>query len=357
MSTIIDVARHAGVSKSTVSRVLTGGPVSQEARERVLAAMKALNYQPNAVARGLVSNRSMLLGVLISDVADPYYAELMRGMEERALKHRYDLLIHSTLWEQERELAYLRRLVSRRVDGVIIVGGREITDPALIDTYLHMAGQGRPLLFIDRGVDDVKVPRVEVDNVAAAREATRHLLDLGHRRIAHIAGPADVCASQARVAGYRAALADAGIPFDSNLLVAGDFKKGSGFDLALRLLDLTDPPTAIFAANDLMALGAWRAILSRGLTVPGDIALVGFDDIELLDIAEVPLTTVRQPRYEMGCRAIDLLIAMLVEESDPHSERVVTLPTELVIRGSCGFTDVRDDDGMADLSIARIPAR
>lgn len=350
MSTIVDVARLAGVSKSTVSRVLTGGPVSEETRARVLAAMRELDYEPNAVARGLVSRRSKLIGVLISDVADPYYSELMQGMEDAASERRYDLLIYSTRWEEERELAYLRRLASRHVDGVIIVGGRSVTGSAFVRACRELVGEGRPLLFIDRGLGRGEVPVIEVDNVRAAKEATEHLIALGHRRIAHIAGPADVSAARQRTAGYRAALAAAGIPWDPALLVRGDFRKESGQAATQRLLSLERPPTAIFAGNDLMALGAWKAILEHGLRVPRDVALVGFDDVALLALAEVPLTTVRQPRHAMGRRAVELLIEQM-GKADGASGRVVTLPTELVIRGSCGAGQPRDLWPLSELRV------
>lgn len=344
-TTIIDVARKAGVSKSTVSRVLTGGPVSPETKARVLEAMRALNYQPNVTARGLVGKGSRLIGVLVSDVTDPYYSELMRGMEDAALRRQYDLLIYSTRWEPERELACLRRLASRRVDGVIMVGGRRIDDPGYVATCRQLVGANRPLLLIDRGLRGASVPVIEVDNVGGARRATEHLIALGHRRIAHIAGPGDMAAAGDRIEGYRSALAAAGIPTDPELIQPGDFRKQGGYAATVRLLQLKERPTAIFAANDLMALGAWKALMDHGLAVPRDVALVGFDDIELLEQAEVPLTTVRQPRYAMGRRAVEELIGLL--ENAPPKQLAIMLPVELIVRRSCGMHAAADGGGLS----------
>lgn len=335
MATIHDVARKAKVSKSTVSRVLNGGSVSSHTRAAVMAAIDALDFRPNSAARGLATKTARTIGLVLSDVADPFFSEIIRGIDTCAGEHGYDLLLCSVQWEEQRELRYLSRLAERKVDGLLMVSGRMIRDDAALEAFLQAAGPKRPIVFLDRPLPGCEVCTVGIDNVQAAEDAVRHLLHLGHRRIAHISGPPDVPASHDRLLGYRRALLGAGLEPDMGLVVQGGFQKEGGYAAAHRLLTMPHLPTAIFAANDLAALGAWKAAREAGLAVPHDLALVGFDDIDMLALAEIPLTTVRQPRYQMGFTGARILISLLQEPGQAGVQRVV-LPTELVVRESCG---------------------
>lgn len=330
-----DVARLAGVSRTTVSLVLNNVPnarISPETRRRVLEAARQLNYHPHAAARSLVSRRAMTLGLILCQTpeqvfADPFLPQVLLGINSVAQECGYRILLETVAHPDDDGYAALA--LEKRTDGIILSGPRS-DDRAL--RALH--AEGFPIVLLGQ-LRDTDIPFVDVDNVQAAYIAVEHLIRLGHTRIGIITnGPLHYTASADRLEGYRRALADHHIPLDERLITTGAFREESGREAMERLLDLPQPPTAVFAASDAVALGAMVAIRRRGLHIPRDIALVGFDDIPLSAYVNPPLTTVRLPAYELGREAAWLLVE-IVEGRTPESTRVL-LETTLVVRESCG---------------------
>lgn len=325
---ILDVARLAGVHPSTVSRALHRAdlPLRPETRRRVLAAVERLEYRPSAIARGLRLQRTQTLGMLVPDITNPFFPPIIRGAEEAARERGYELVLCNTDDAPERETASLRVLRERQADGVLIATSR------MADTTVAALRRERfPFVLVNRGSSVEADPSVEVDNERASDAVIAHLASLGHRRIGHIAGPLSTTTGAERAAGYRAAMRARGLETDSALLVEADaYAESSGHAAATRLLRRS--PTAIFAANDLLVLGALRAAREAGLCVPRDVSLVGVNDIPLGDLIDPPLTTIRVPQREMGRIAARMLIALL--EGAPVVQRHVLLDPTLVVRGS-----------------------
>lgn len=324
-ATIVDVARVARVSVATVSRALSGGYCSPQTRERVLQAVEEVGYFPNRLARALVRRLSPTIGLVLPDIANPFFPALTRGVEDRASEFGFTVLLVNTDGDPARERRAVRSLLEHRVGGVILVtaqrGQRVVSD---------ILAQGVPLVVMDRRAGAENVSTVTVDNVEGARLAVDHLLDLGHRRIAFIGGVPGAATAAGRLQGYRLALRSRGILLDPSLVAVGHFQYDGGYK-AMRAL-LAHRPTAVFAANDLMALGAIKAAREAGMEVPQDVSVVGFDDIPMAEMAHPPLTTVRQPAYEMGREAARLLVEFV--RGTGGSPRDVVLPAELVIRRS-----------------------
>ena len=327
--TIADIAREAGVSRATVSLALNGKPgVAPETRRRILEIAEKLHYQPNASARGLALQKTQTIGVIVPDIGSPFYAELIRGVEEEASRAGYYLMLLTTAGKPSREEMYFRLLGEQRVDGIIVLTPRG--DEALLR---RIQAKGFPLVVVDRDIQSADdVVEVVVDNFHGALEAMEYLLDLGYRRIGFINGVPGLQASQDRLRGYQVALQEHGIAPDPELIVAGDFQDSGGYRAMQKLLSLEPRVEAVFAASDMMAFGAVRAIRERGLEVPQDIAVVGFDDIPVATYFDPPLTTVRQPMAKMGAIACRLLLQEIRGET--ILERKVTLRTELVVRAS-----------------------
>jgi LacI family transcriptional regulator len=329
MASIKDVAAEAGVSVATVSRVLNDHPsVSDDARTRVLAAVEALGYRPNAVARSLRTDQTRTLGLVISDVLNPYFTELARSVEEEARTLGYSVIIGNADERPELQDHHVRTLLDRRIDGLLL----SPTDGGSAG-MLDAARAGTPMVFVDRwipGVDDV--PVVRADGRAAIRDLVAHLHGLGHRRLAIIGGPAATTTGSERVAAFRDALAEYGIPLPDVYIGQGDFQVESGRRVTEGFLDLAEPPEVVFAADNLMALGALDAVRARGLRVPEDLALAAFDDIRWFVHTDPPITAIAQPTSELGRAAVRALVD-LIEGRAPQS---VTLPARLVVRRSCG---------------------
>lgn len=332
MATLEEIGQLSGVSRSTVSRVLNENPrVSTDTRRKVLEIIEQTGYRPNFAARGLASGRSDVLGIVIPVglsmvFADPFYPLLLQGIADAARKK--DKFVMLWLAEPEYERQTVEQVVrSGVVDGVIVVSSAT-GDPlvaSLVDT-------GKPFVSIGRDLRHSDISFVDIDNREAARSITSHLVRSGARRVATIAGPLDMIAGSERLAGYRAALEDHGIAFDSRLVASGDFTAESG-TTAMQAL-LTSEPDGVFAANDAMAISAIREIQRSGRSVPGDIAVAGFDDGPSASQSMPPLTTVRQPIRRLGSAAVTTLLAVV---SDPGRRiREVILPTEIVVRESCG---------------------
>jgi len=337
--TLEEVAKLAGVSRSTVSRVVNQHPnVRPEVRERVWEVVRKTGYQPHAAARSLATRRTRVIGLIIPQAVttlftDPYFPILIRGVADACNAHNYHLML--SLFSRRRvqesrarqDLLYQQVLRGRYLDGVV-VSSAPLDDPI----FPRLLEDGVPFIIVGRYPHE-RANYVDVDNVAGARMAVEHLLRLGHERVATITGPLNMFAAQDRLEGYRQALAARGIPVDEDLIAEGDFTEGGGRAAMQRLLPRR--PTAVFAASDMMAVGAIKVLREAGLRVPEDVAVVGFDDIPLASMVEPPLTTVRQPIEQTGGMAVELLVSLLENPGEETVHRVV-LPTELVIRASCG---------------------
>ncbi|WP_392871060.1 LacI family DNA-binding transcriptional regulator [Streptomyces sp. LN499] len=328
MAGIKDVAAEAGVSVATVSRVLNSHPsVSPDARARVLAAVDALGYRPNAVARSLRTDQTRTLGLIISDVLNPYFTALARAVEEEARALGYSVIIGNADERPELQDHHVRTLLDRRIDG-LLVSPTDGGSPQILDA----ARGGTPMVFVDRWIPGVDVPVVRADGCPAVRDLVAHLHRLGHRRLAIIAGPAATTTGSERVEAFRDALGEHGLPLPDAYIGQGDFQADSGRRATERFLALPEPPDAVFAADNLMALGALDAIRAHGLRVPQDIALAAFDDIPWFVHTDPPITAIAQPTGDLGRAAVRALVDV-IEGRPPQS---VTLSASLVVRRSCG---------------------
>ena len=300
------VAEAAGVSPSTVSRILNGtAKVSADKKKAVDKAIAKLGFHPNPVARGLAGGRTLSIGVVTQAIDSPFYGEGLRGIEDELGAAGYIPLFVSGHWNAADEQKCIDVLLSRRVDGVIMFTGR-LADRALVNVAKQI-----PIVVTGRKLAAPQMFNVNFDNVEGARLATRHLIDLGHRRIAHISGDMAHADAVERQDGYRKALAEAGLDFDPALIVPGDFHEASGLMAVNRLIEVQQDFTAIFAANDQMAYGAALGLYRKNLRVPDDISLVGFDDLPGSQYAIPPLSTVRQPVYELGRLSSVAMLDML----------------------------------------------
>jgi DNA-binding LacI/PurR family transcriptional regulator len=324
--TIYDVARLAGVSTATVSRALNGkGQIAPATRRTIDAAVEQLGYRPNTIARSLVTRSTQTIALLLPDITNPFYAELVAGIQDQVLAEGHTMLLCTTEGDPEREERYLSLLRAKLVDGALVDG--LVLPPDRIARFVR---EGFPIVCLDRDVDSASVPLVQVDNRLGARLASEHLLALGHRRIGHVAGAEELRISEERVAGFRQALADGGVEPDPGLVAVGSFTEEGGHRAALQLLE--QGATAVFAANDLSALGVVNALTERGLRVPDDVSVVGFDDVRLSAFTSPPLTTIHQPAREIGELATRLLLELTSGRDVP--EQLHLLEPRLVVRGS-----------------------
>jgi LacI family transcriptional regulator len=289
--------------------------------------MDALNYHPNALARSLRQGKSNTLGLVLPDSANPFFAEISRSIEDEAFKKGYSVFLCNTELDTQRELFYVDVLSKKQVDGIVFVAAGEQAD-----SLEFLVGRNMPVVMIDRDVPNVEVDAVLTDNQLGGYLATRHLIELGHQRIACISGPSSITPGAERMIGYRRALEEAGLVYDESLILRGDYHAQSGMEITHSILRMDPRPTAIFALNDLMALGALRAAAEAGCSVPGELAVVGYDDLEIARFANPPLTTIAQPKKEIGARAIDLLVDRITRK-DRSPSRLV-LPPELIVRRS-----------------------
>ena len=314
MGSLHDVARRAGVSVATVSRVLSGSshPVRPGTRERVLQAAEELDFRPNLLARALVTARTYTIAAIVHDISDPYFGEIVRGLEDAAREHGYHIFVCSSDRDPERELAYVKKLMSHRVDAIVFAGGgiedakykREVN--RLLDGF---EGEGRAVVTLSP--HSYRAPRISVDNAAASEAMTRYLIGLGHRRIATAAGPMEVRTARVRLGGYRRALEQAGIGYDPDLVEGANFSSEGGAVAAARLVERAPDLTAIFAANDVTALGVMAELNRRRLRVPEEVSVVGFDDIQAARYMSPALTTVRVPMYEVGREGVGLALSLI----------------------------------------------
>ncbi|HYH97647.1 LacI family DNA-binding transcriptional regulator [Hyalangium sp.] len=323
--TLEEVARRAGVSPSTVSRILNGtARVRESKRKAVERAIAELDYRPNVIARGLARGRTMSVGVITQDIASPFYNETLKGIEDSVAKVGYAPLFVSGHGTAAKEAERMALLMARRVDGVIVLTGM-IDDPSLLS---H--AQRLPIVVTGRTLQGPNLVSIHLDNEQAGYDATRHLLELGHNRIAHIAGPVLNVDAQERLAGYRRALTDAGVPVDERLIAFGDFHETGGLLALNQLLETRINFTALFVANDQMAYGARLALYRKGIRVPEDVSLIGFDDLPSSLYTTPPLTTVRQPAYDLGKVAGEAILRLI----DGQSPSLPELPLQIIVRES-----------------------
>lgn len=323
--TIKEVADLIGVSVATVSRAISKPErVSKKTRERVLKAIEGLNFQPNALARNLRTQEARS-ALFVVPLLSPPFQHMIRGAEDAAMEHGYSVLIGNTERDPEREAIYFEQLRAKRVDGFLLATGSLPTPPEGQDGWRKE--QLPTIVCAAEYFESPAVPTVRIDNAAAADDAVTHLIGLGHERIAHIGGPQRVLSSRKRLEGYERGLERASLKRDESLVRFGDFTIQSGIECAREILASGDRPTAIFAANDEMALGAMHVIRDHGLSIPKDISIIGFDGLDFAAVASPPLTTVEVPAYDIGRRSMETLINIL-RGGIPSDD--IILPTRLI---------------------------
>ena len=331
MTTIKKVAERAGVSSATVSYVINNTRyVSPAVKQRVQAAMEELEYRPNVLARSLRQGKTKTLGLILPDSANPFYAELGHALENSAFDKNNNIILCNTDSSVERERLYFDLLVGKQVDGIIL--DAEEKDSQLVKRRLP---EDYPIVLVDRDFSENIFDTVLTDNLLGGYLATRHLIELGHKRIACVTGPTNFLGAMNRMHGYQQALAEFGIPLDQDLIECGDFTAGSGHLTAHRLLNLHEPPTAVFLCNDMMAIGFERSAIEMRRKIPEDISIVGFDNIELCKYLSPTLTSIAQPKKEIAEKSIQLLFDRIEDPKLPP--RFVLMEPQLIIRESTGF--------------------
>lgn len=330
---IYKIADEAGVSKSTVSRVINNkAGVKDSTREKVSKVIKDLNYKPNSSAKGLASKKTHTIGLVISDITDPFFAMFVKGAERKAMEANYNMMLANSHWVVEEELKCIQMFEEGRVDGILMIsGGSE----ERLDSYLNnLATHNLDIVVVDRKIKNEKIPKLNSDNIDAGYRATKYLIDLGHKKIAHIKGE-DVASSDAsrdRVRGYQKALSEAGIK--EEIIYPGYFAREEAYQATKKLMAEHPEVTAIFYSSDMMAIGGLKALKSMELKVPEDVSIIGIDGIEMAALMDPPITTLAQPAFEMGYLGMEKLIRKLNgEASNSHTEDVI-FQMELIERDS-----------------------
>lgn len=331
MATIRDVARLANVSVATVSNVLnTAERVRPELAARVRAAMEALSYTPHAGARALRRRSSGLIGLVVGDITNPFFSELFEAVEDAAAAAGYLVLLCNSSERVEREEAHLRMLRTQRIDGLILAS----TGAASMNRASLLAQLEVPVVLVDRAMEGLGYDAVVLDNRRAGLEATRHLIERGHRRIAFVNGPEVLRTAADRLSGYREALLEAGLPFDARLVRDAGFRAEPASAALAELLALPEPPSAILTGNNLMTIGVMKALAEGGLSCPGDVSVVGIDDLPWADAVSPGLTVMAQPVRQMGVSALDLLVGRMSGKLVGAGSAIV-MPPRLIVRRSC----------------------
>ncbi|MBQ4842395.1 catabolite control protein A [Bacillus safensis] len=327
--TIYDVAREANVSMATVSRVVNGNPnVKPTTRKKVLEAIDRLGYRPNAVARGLASKKTTTVGVIIPDISSIFYSELARGIEDIATMYKYNIILSNSDQNTDKELHLLNTMLGKQVDGIVFMGGN-ITD-------VHVEEFKRspvPIVLAASVEEQAQTPSVNINYEQAIYDSVQLLVEKGHKRIAFVSGPmSEPINSVRKLAGYKRALEEAGIAFDDTLVAEGDYSYDSGIEALAHLLEQSDKPTAVIAATDEMALGVIHGAQDRGVSIPEDLEVIGFDNTRLSLMVRPQLTTVVQPTYDIGAVAMRLLTKLMNKEQ--VDDQVVELPHRIEERQS-----------------------
>lgn len=330
MANIKEVAARAGVSTTTVSHVINETRfVAEETRERVFAAMQALNYAPSLVARSLKVKETNSIGMLVTTSSNPFFAEVVRGVERYCFEQGYNLMLGNTEGEAHTALSYLKMMLRKRVDGLLIMcseGQQEVFNQ--LDWLKNL-----PVVVMDWGMESREVDLIADNSHQGGYLATRHLLALGHRDIGCITGPHNRAPADQRLAGFTQAMQEAGLTINPAWIQEGDFDCASGHDAMVRLLSQPSRPSALFVCNDMMAMGVISAAHQAGLSIPADLSLVGYDNVALAQYMSPPLTTINQPKEELGRLAVTRLLARINGEAIDN--RLITVDPDLVIRSSC----------------------
>jgi LacI family transcriptional regulator len=328
-TTIKDVAKLAGVHPSTVSRVINNDSrISEKTKNKVIYVVNKLGYTPNAIARGLKTKRTNTIGMLIPDMTNPFFAYLARGVEDAASENGFNIILCNSDEKLEKERTYLKILKEKRVDGLIL-SSVHIKDKSIF----RLEKIKYPYILVSRDIAGLDKNCIIVNDIAGGTMATEHLIKLGHRRIAHITGPLKVKSAINRLEGYRIALKKNHIEYKEELVEEGDFRIAGGYKAMKKLLKLSELPTAIFAANDLVAMGAMQAIQQKKYHIPEDFCIIGFDDIKLASFVYPTLSTIRQPMLEMGALAVKILLRII--RGGEFNQKKVVLKPKLIIRESC----------------------
>ncbi|GAP13136.1 transcriptional regulator [Longilinea arvoryzae] len=333
MTSIRDVAKLAGVSTATVSHILNGTRfVTDETRKKVMDAIDELDYYPSKVAQGLARNKSQTIGIVFSDIANPHFTQIFKGIEKFFSDQGYDLILANTSENPRTQETVLASMLARGVDGLIMAPSAQPSE-----RLRNLKERGLPIVLVDRGDSEIDLPLVGVNNPLAAYQAACHLIGDGHNRIGLILGLKNISTTGERLAGFSQAYAENNIPRDPDLVYWGDSSLESGYQGAMALLRSKSHPTAIFCTNNLMTMGALHAIRECGLDCPHDIGVVGFDDHFWADIFTPPLTVVAQPTFEIGRVASELLHGYIVDGIPAGTPPRINLDANLIVRGSCSL--------------------
>lgn len=301
-----DVAKLANVSPATVSRVLSNPDlVSKETREKVMEVINKVNYKPHIVARQFRTKETKIILVVVPDITSAFFSKVLHGIEHVAVKNGYQVILGDTENDTDREQEYINLLLQKQADGMVLLTARQ--DKAKLEEI----AEHFPMVLACEYMDGSNVPTVSIDNISSARKATEHLIQQGHTKIAHITGPINVVLGRDRLRGFQQAMMSHDLEIDSAYIQEGDFSFESGYNQMLKFLALETPPTAVFAFNDEMAMGAIKAVKDSNLLVPNDVAIVGFDNIKMASVIEPNLTTIDQPKYEIGKKAMELLLNLI----------------------------------------------
>lgn len=327
--TIKDIAEKANISYPSVSRALSGKPgVSSKTREKVLKIAKEMNYQPNALARSLVQKRTSTIGLIIPDILNPYFPEIAKGVEDEAHSKNLSVFLCNSDWDENREEAYINQLIANRVDGIIIFP----ISSGNTSEIRRIAGKNLPVVILGSSqAEDVSVS-ISIDDVLGAKLSVEHLLNKKYRKLAFIGGKPGLSSVEDRLTGFKKAHENGGLSVEKKMIVESGFTFDSGYKAMNDLIDKELIPDAVFAENDVIAMGVIQALRIRGLRVPEDIAVSGFDDIPMASMVGIDLTTVRQPKYEMGKMAVIELYSILSGDSDLNVNKRLVLEPKLIIR-------------------------
>jgi len=332
--TIKDVAKKAGVSIATVSRIVNDASehYNEKTKKRIVQIIEKLNYQPNAVARSLRRRKTCTIGFVVPGL-QPFFAEVLEGVQSVAREKGYSIVLCNTDYDPKQEEAYVANLLEGRVDGVIFTSG------VMQDEHiLRLKEEGIPIVLIEKFMQSSDIPAVVIDNLSAAKKGVKHLLSLGHRKIGYISAPLELVPLRERFEGYKRALLESQVPYDSSVVyIEKTIKKEdlrSGYKIMKKILQQGNFPRAFFIVSDTLAIGAIKAIKDFGMKVPDDIAIVGFDDIDIASFSDPPLTTMVQPKHQMGVKGMEMLIKAM--SGVKLRKKEIRMDVEIAVRGSCG---------------------
>ena len=331
-ATITDIAKKLKISASTVSRALNNHPdIKKETKDQVKKLAEKLNYSPNPIARSLKTKRTNVIGVIVPEIKHDFFSSAISGIEEVAYHSGYIILVCQSNESYEREIINTNALMHQRVAGLIVSISQNTKNG---NHFKESIDRGIPLVFFDRACNDISTNKVIIDDARSAFIAVTHLIERGHKKIAHFSGPKTLEICIQRLKGYKNALKKANIPLSDKLICYGDLHEDNGYASMDTLLKQNIIPDAIFAVNDPVAIGAFQRIKEAGLKIPEDIAIVGFSNNRITSLIDPPLTTVNQPSFDMGKKAAEILIEMIEKENNDNQRKTVVLDAELIVRGS-----------------------